>query len=275
MAAKRVLLWVGNAPNQKALACKIASQFELAGIVAETPLPPRRSIRDFVKKGIEKILFWPIDQAWFSMLGYYRHLYPAFPPGVECLRVPDINDDAAYAFTQRLQPDIILVSGTKLVRKRMLSLQPPLGILNLHTGVSPYVKGGPNCTNWCLALGQYHMIGNTIMWIDAGIDSGNLVATEFTPLTGDENLQQLHIKVMEHGHDLYARTLNCVINNTGKAQRVDQKTMGAGNLYLTKMWTWHKKLRLLVNFYGGRYRAAIQSPKNKSLQYDVRLVKLP
>jgi methionyl-tRNA formyltransferase len=105
----------------------------------------------------------------------------------------------------------------------MLSIKPSIGILNLHTGLSPYVKGGPNSTNWCIANNELYLIGNTIMWIDEGIDPGNIVTTEITEFTGDERLTDVHIKVMDHGHNLYLKAIDNLAQ--GRPSSVDQKTI--------------------------------------------------
>ena len=85
-----------------------------------------------------------------------------------------------------------------------MQLLKTLMILNLHTGISPYIKGGPNCTNWCIATKQFEKIGNTIMWLDKGIDTGELLTTENTKFNStDKSLLKIHMRVMNHAHDLY------------------------------------------------------------------------
>jgi methionyl-tRNA formyltransferase len=42
------------------------------------------------------------------------------------------------------------------------------------------------------------MIGSTVMLLDDGIDSGNIIASARTPLNGRESLLELHIKVIDH-----------------------------------------------------------------------------
>ena len=100
------------------------------------------------------------------------------------------------------------MSGTNLLRKPLIEEILKYGkIMNLHTGLSPYIKGGPNCTNWCLALRRFGFIGNTIMWLNSGIDSGNIIISDTTTLTGKESLSELHIKVMDHGHEMYINAI--------------------------------------------------------------------
>jgi methionyl-tRNA formyltransferase len=128
----------------------------------------------------------------------------------------------------------------------MLSINPSIGILNLHTGLSPYVKGGPNCTNWCIANQDFHLIGNTIMWIDKGIDTGNILTTEFTLINGNENLSELHLKVMEHAHNLYISAVKFLVK--GKRQSVKQSDIADGVTFYTKQWNLKQKFKLVKNF---------------------------
>ena len=119
--------------------------------------------------------------------------------------------------------------------------------MNLHTGISPFVKGGPNCSNWCLAEGTFHLIGSTIMWLDLGIDSGNIITTEQTPLDGTESLFEMHWKVMEHAHDLYRR----VVSRLAKGHElpsIPQDSIGLGRTFYGVEWNGVAARRALRNF---------------------------
>jgi methionyl-tRNA formyltransferase len=241
----KIVLWIGNESNQKALANKIHAHFPIRGIILETKAhKPKITLKKVVEKIIEKLFLPSIAKAWWGMKKKYDSDYPNYP-NVQILNVENINSDLAFNFTEELNPDLILVSGTRLVKDRMLSLQPKMGILNLHTGLSPYIKGGPNCTNWCIASKQFHLIGNTIMWIDLGIDTGNILTTEFTPLHGNENLPEIHFKVMEHAHSLYVKAVRFLDN--GNFKSVAQSSITKGKTYYTKEWTLTQKILLVLN----------------------------
>ena len=158
-----IVLWIGIDPNQKAFANKLHKIFPISAIVSET----RRTKTKYtflliIEKVIEKFFLSSIGKSWWNMLKYYDDKYPKFPD-TDILNVENINSQTAYDFTYIHKPDLILVSGTRLIKEKMLSINPSIGILNLHTGLSPYVKGGPNCTNWCIANREFHLIGNTII----------------------------------------------------------------------------------------------------------------
>ncbi len=50
-----------------------------------------------------------------------------------------------------------------------------LGIVNLHGGLSPEYRGA-DCTFWALYNGEPEKVGCTLHYIDAGIDTGRLIA---------------------------------------------------------------------------------------------------
>ncbi|UEG50558.1 hypothetical protein LK994_03620 [Ferruginibacter lapsinanis] len=241
----KIVLWIGDGANHKALANKINVAFPIDGIIVETK---KRSHKLTLTKLFDKItekLFLPaIARSWWGMQQYYSNKFPVYPPA-KLLQVENINDQTAYDLTQEITPDLIIVSGTRLVKEKMLSFKPTIGILNLHTGLSPYIKGGPNCTNWCIATKQFHLIGNTVMWIDQGIDTGNIVTTECTRFDGKESLLEIHIKVMEHAHDLYTRAIKKVAE--GKRTEVDQKGITEGITYYSKQWGLKEKINLIRN----------------------------
>lgn len=271
----KILLLLGNQSNQQALAVKVAKHFDIAGIVLET----RKSKQGFKLsslffKVINRLVFAEISRSWINMLQFYKkntNEINNFP----VLHTHNVNSKEVQSLIKDLLPDLIMVSGTSLLKAEILTIQPPKGIINLHTGLSPYVKGGPNCTNWCIANNTMHLVGNTIMWIDKGIDSGNIITTETTPLSGNETLYDLHIKVMEHAHDLYIRALFTIKNNFEKCPSIKQSDISEGQLFLSKMWTFKKKLHFLLNVKTKKYQKSIMSNEFKKKLSELKLVSLP
>ena len=258
----KLVLWIGNDPNQYALAHKLAAQFDVVGIVLETKSVPNKkkklTFSMIMSKVLVRLFYKKIPATWFALMDEYRVAYPNLPD-TKVFKVNNINDLETKTLTEELSPDLIVVSGTYLVKKNTLSTKSTHGIVNLHTGLSPYIKGGPNCTNWCIATRQFELIGNTIMWIDEGIDSGNLILTEQTTFTGAESLLDVHRKVMNHAHDLYAKAIINISNGTAK--NVVQNTIAPGTVYYTKDWTWKAHARLLHNFK--HFKNEVNAPKSQ------------
>jgi hypothetical protein len=258
---KRIVFWCGNAPNQKALAVKIAGRFELSGIVISerSAIPGRRKYSEIPALIWDRLRFRRIYQSWKKLLHGYDQRFRAWPD-VPTLRVPDINNDETAAFTKNLQPALIVVSGTALVKEKLLNTDATIGIINLHTGLSPYVKGGPNCTNWCIANDDWHLVGNTIMWLNKGIDSGNIITSECIDIRDCPSLLEAHKRVMEHAHDLYLRAIGYLLNGQQPYNNVPQSSLGKGRLFLTKMWTASERKKLLGNWANRKNAALASSP---------------
>jgi methionyl-tRNA formyltransferase len=245
----RVLVLTTDQPNQAALVRRLGEACEVVGVVlsANTPRHPRRHpSRGRANRIAGRTVGRPFTRAWWRMLARYaRHgCFPDLPS----LQVADVNDAPVLAWIDELAPDLVAVSGTNLVGEAVIEAAARgRGIVNLHTGISPQVKGGPNCTNWCLARGWFHLIGNSVMWLDPGIDSGNLIATERTPLTGNEDLEELHWKVMQHAHGLYVRAIGAIASGR-PVPEVPQDRIGRGTTFYNDDWTALQMLWARWNF---------------------------
>jgi len=238
----KIIAVFGEASNQRALAHRLHRTSPLAHVarIQLRPKGKRRVVRSLVSLTLAR----PLRSAWTRMLRHYDAAYPGWPEVSQSVH-SSANDDELVELVARERPELVLVSGTDLLTKRTLE-RFGTRVLNLHTGISPYIRGGPNCTNWALALGEFDLIGNTIMWIDPGIDSGAIVATERTPLTGRETLLELHIKVMDHAHDLYCRAVGALV--AGRTlPSVPQADIGKGRLFLTREWKSSAMLRAVLN----------------------------
>ena len=248
----RIVLLTNSQSNQIALANKISRHFDIVAIVLSRNIPQKKPI---LKRRMQmswnslanRTIGRRFLQAWFELRKRYKKNYPAIPK-TETVTVKNINDVQTQEIICKYSPDLVVVSGTNLVGKKIIELsQKSGGIVNLHTGISPYLKGGPNCTNWCLAKNWFHLIGNTVMWIDTGIDTGNIIATEQTKLDGTENLLELHWKVMEHAHNMYVKSL-LTIAGKETLPSIPQNEIGEGTLFRSVDWNAKAMLQATMNF---------------------------
>ena len=274
----KVVILTTEQGNQVALCNKLAECCEVVGIVLSKNVPRRKKpfgqrTAGFASRASVRLLGRPFLDAWNQMQKAYAERYPKLPD-VPTVRVNNVNDDATIELLRRQQPDLIVVSGTNLVnRKTMESAPHKARFVNLHTGISPFVKGGPNCSNWCLAEGTFHLIGNTIMWLDLGIDSGNIITTEQTRLDGRETLFEMHWKVMEHAHDLYCRVVSLLAKGH-ELPSVPQESIGSGRTFYGVEWNGVVARRALRNFkrnYGKFFQSGT-TPRAE--QPDLKLIPL-
>jgi len=102
--------------------------------------------------------------------------------------------------------------------------------------------------------------------LNAGIDAGNIITTEAIDIRKEKDLNAAHLRVMEHAHDLYLRTIDYLATSNQPFHSVPQKQIARGNLYLTKMWTAAKRSALLKNWKKRNGETALPSVRTVSLE---------
>jgi hypothetical protein len=247
---KQIIVLCGDQPNQWALVAKLNSKFPISDLIIWKPNSIKHSSKLFriVTNPIALLANYPYRRAWYAMLDVYSDIYSKMPltPSLVC---QDVNELSVQKFLKDKRDVLLVVSGTNLLSQQLLEkLDKSVKVINLHTGLSPYVKGGPNCTNWCLALNRLDLIGNTVMWLDVGIDSGDIITSEQTDLLNIQSLSELQLRVMNHGHDLYLAAIEKVMSGF-PVESIPQRNLGEGILFLTKDWTFRQKIRGIFFYY--------------------------
>ena len=84
-----------------------------------------------------------------------------------------INEPEPTAAIIDLTPDLLAAYGCSIIRDPLLSAFDRR-FLNVHLGLSPYYRGsGTNF--WPLVNGEPEFVGATFMYIDAGVDTGEVI----------------------------------------------------------------------------------------------------
>lgn len=245
----KIIALIGDQPNHKHLCERINRSFALdAVVIVNKKNPAKKAIANrLASQVLKKVLSVPFSMAWRKMQASFHEDLSGLT-SVRYLVVDDVNAQAVTSLIESTRPELVVVSGTNLLNTELIEEITHSGkIMNLHTGLSPYVKGGPNCTNWCLANNEFELIGNTIMWLDEGIDSGNLIRTERTPLLGDENLLELQKKVMTHGHDLLMQAIVSFTRDED-LPNIKQDDIEKGRVFYSRQWTAAKITKAYGNF---------------------------
>lgn len=103
-----------------------------------------------------------------------------------------------------LAPDLVVLADYgQLVPAPLLEV--PHGALNLHPSLLPRHRGASPIPATIVAGDRE--TGVTLMQMDAGLDSGPLVAVELVPLAGDETTPELEERLATVAADLLARSL--------------------------------------------------------------------
>lgn len=117
-----------------------------------------------------------------------------------------------------LQPDVIcVVAYGKILPKEILDI-PRLGCINVHGSLLPKYRGAAPI-QWAVINGE-KVTGITTMYMDVGMDTGDMILKEEVNIGEDETTGELWDKLSEVGAKLLVKTLRQIEN--GNAQRIPQ-----------------------------------------------------
>ncbi|MHC5225442.1 phosphoribosylglycinamide formyltransferase [Ignatzschineria sp. LJL83] len=99
---------------------------------------------------------------------------------------------------------VVLAGYMRLLGETLLSAYPNK-IINIHPSLLPSYKG-KDAVQQALAAGE-KTVGVSIHFVDAGMDTGELIAQESIQLTGREEEDEVMTMVHHIEHQLYPKTL--------------------------------------------------------------------
>lgn len=88
--------------------------------------------------------------------------------------VSSVNVTSSIEILLKMKPKVVIVSQTRILSRRLLESVPAV-FINVHTGINPYYRGHYGAY-WALARGDKSNCGVTVHIVDAGIDTGAIVA---------------------------------------------------------------------------------------------------
>ena len=100
----------------------------------------------------------------------------------------------------------------------MLDL-PPLGNINLHASLLPKYRGAAPI-QWAIARGET-VTGVTTIKLDAGLDTGDILLQQETPIAPDDTAETLAPKLAAIGADLTVETLRGLQKGTLHPRKQD------------------------------------------------------
>ncbi len=122
------------------------------------------------------------------------------------------NNDEFRRQLEQIAPQAIIVVGYgRIIPQWMIDL-PPLGNLNLHASLLPKYRGAAPI-QWAIARGE-SITGVTIMRIDAGLDTGDILLQAEERIKSDDTAATLAPRLAQTGAEQMISTLAGLTNGT-------------------------------------------------------------
>lgn len=117
--------------------------------------------------------------------------------GAPLLRTDDVNDPSFVHCLRELEPDLLVVVGwTRLIGRPLLAV-PRHGCIGFHASLLPKNRGRAP-VNWSILRGE-RTTGNTMMMLDPGADTGDIVDQRGTEIGPDDTCATVYGRVAELG----------------------------------------------------------------------------
>lgn len=133
-----------------------------------------------------------------------------------------IHSAASLEAIRALRPDVIITAYWGYLLKPVLFTLPSRGSINLHGSFLPFNRGkNPNV--WPIIEGT--PAGATLHYIDAGIDSGDIISQRQVPVVPIDTAKTLYDKIVHTMVELFKETWPAI--RTGQAGRTPQDSSAA------------------------------------------------
>ena len=103
------------------------------------------------------------------------------------------------------QPHLIVVAAYGQILPPAILDLPTFGCINVHTSLLPKYRGAAPI-QWAI-LDDQPETGVTIMKMDPGLDTGDILTQQATPIAPDDDAQSLHDRLAAIGAELLVRTV--------------------------------------------------------------------
>ena len=106
---------------------------------------------------------------------------------------------------------IVTCAYGQIIPKEVLEL-PKYGCINVHASILPKYRGSAPI-QWCL-FNNDDVTGVTIMYMDEGMDTGDIIKIKEIPILESDNVGTLHDKLSILGRDLLLEVLPTIFDKT-------------------------------------------------------------
>lgn len=129
-----------------------------------------------------------------------------------------IKEEDFTAFLEEQKPDLmVVVAFGQILSQRILDI-PPYGCINVHGSLLPRYRGAAPM-QWCVINGE-EKTGVTTMFMDAGLDTGDMLLKAEFPIGPDTTLEEVHDGLMDLGAKVLIETLEEL--SAGTLERIPQ-----------------------------------------------------
>lgn len=153
----------------------------------------------------------------------------ALQRGIPVLQPANINTDEAFRELNVYPADIYVVAAFGQILKDNILNNTKYGCVNVHASLLPEYRGAAPIQR--AILDGCKETGVTIMKMERGLDTGDMISKVVVPITGSDTGMSLHDKLAVEGGRLLVKTLADIESGTAQyVKQDDSRSSYAGRL---------------------------------------------
>jgi len=171
--------------------------------------------------------------------------------GIPVYQPERVRDEIFLEVFREISPDMVILAAFGQILPTEIIELPRMGCLNVHPSLLPLYRGAAPI-NWTLINGE-EKTGVTIMMMDEGVDTGDILLQEETDIAPDEIFDNLHDRLSQLGAEILLKAVKGVADGTieRKSQDSTHATYAPKLTKDTGYIDWNQNAHEIVNLIRG------------------------
>ena len=139
--------------------------------------------------------------------------------GIPVYQPKTLRGEEFAALLDEIAPDMIIVAAYGKILPENVINYPKYGCINVHGSYLPQYRGAAPMQRAIIDGNEY--TGVTIMKMDVGLDTGDMISKEKIKIEDFDNFETIHDKIGTVGARLLVETLPSIVNGTAVYEKQD------------------------------------------------------
>jgi methionyl-tRNA formyltransferase len=196
MGLKMNIVYMGT-PDIAAVILKdlINSKHKILAAVTQPDKPKGRG---------KQVLFTPVKEL-------------ALEYGIPVYQPQKVREEEFIQVLKEINPDLIVVAAFGQILPKQILDMPKYGCINVHASLLPKYRGAAPI-QWSIIDGE-PFTGITIMHMDVGLDTGDMIMKDKVSIERKETFGSLHDKLADCGGKLLLKAIEAIENGTATREK--------------------------------------------------------
>jgi folate-dependent phosphoribosylglycinamide formyltransferase PurN len=226
----RIAVLIAGGPLAAMLVNGLVSRFGRVSVLKEEPEPKTLIVRRRARLigwrqalgqaafGLAQKLIARHSAARLAAIWERHRLDPRPNAAVHVHEIGSVNSDACRAALQALDPTVVVVYGTRILKRSTLQcVAAPF--INYHAGINPKYRG-QNGAYWARSNRDATHAGVTVHLVDEGVDTGGVLYQARADFAPDDNIATYQHRQMAVALPLMIAAVDDALTGTLRPRRV-------------------------------------------------------